>query len=454
MLENRFSRNAKIILTVFFLSMYVIGASVQAFYVNTDMSKADQSDYLSRAISLKTDLYKNMTEGNRMPAYPYLISYLYHPGLSMAGYFQRGKIFNIILSVLLLFPLYIIFKSYLSSLEAQVLLLITAFTVFMPRAGYVQCELLYYFLNFCTFVLFWGSLKKPRLWITASAGLLAGLSYLTKAAMLPAVGWFVVCYFIIHIAGPVFQDVAKKIYQKTNLYRGQVWKNILFLGAFVLIFAVTITPYIRVNKQVFGTYFYNVNSTFYIWYDSWDEVVKGTRAHGDRQGWPQMPAEEIPNAGKYLQEHTVSQVLARLGNGFIIITTNALGGFGYAQYLCIYLFICIYAIMSQYGAFKEYLKHNNNAGMAISLCSYFLGYFLLYGFGGVIFKGPRHPLAQYVPLLFTMFYFLARFGPSYYSQKFKYLFTMREIHFIVINILMLDLAFHIPYKLYQIFLGW
>ena len=113
MVEHKFILNRiKIILTLIFLSAYLLGASVQGFYVNTDMDKADQRDYLIRAIRLQTDIDHYMTEGNRMPAYPYLLSFLYHPGMSMEDFFQRGKVFNILLSVLLFFILYIIFSIY------------------------------------------------------------------------------------------------------------------------------------------------------------------------------------------------------------------------------------------------------------------------------------------------------------------------------------------------------
>jgi hypothetical protein len=453
--EDRFTLNRKkIIVTVLFLSCYLLGAFVQAFYVNADMDKADQLDYMSRAISLKTDLYKNITDGNRMPIYPCLLSFLYYPGMSMKEYFRRGKVFNIILSVILLFILYIIFRSYLEGPKAKVLLLIIAFMVFMPRAGYVQSELPFYFLTFCAFVLFWGCLKKPRLWIAASAGLVAGLCYLTKASMLPGIVWFVGCFLIINIALPIFQGIAQKIQEKKVSQENHIFKNMAFLGAFILIFFLTVSPYIRMNKKVFGSYFYNVNSTFYVWYDSWDEVVQGTRAHGDRVGWPQMPSEEIPSATKYWQEHTLSQILARLGHGFIIVSTNAMGGFGYAQYFFIYLFICILAISQRYEAFIEYLKRDNNFTVAISLVLYFLLYFLLYIFGAAIFKGPRHPLAQYLPALFIMFYFLSRFGFSYYSHKIRCHFTGREVNIVVFCLLTLDLIFQVPYRLYMVFCGW
>lgn len=443
-----------ILLILLFLCSYLLGASVQAFNVNTDMFKADQIDNMSRAIGFKTDPYKYISDGNLMPIYPYLLSFFYHSDMSMEEYFQKGKIFNMILSVILLIILYFIFRRYLPDKESNLLLLIIAFTVFMPRAGYLQCELLFYFLNFCAFVLFWNCLKKPLFWIAASAGLLAGLSYLTKASVLPAVVWFVICYLILNIAVPIFKVIVNKINKKLILQQSHIVKNIVFLGAFILIFLVTVSPYIRVNKRVFGHYFYNVNSTFYIWYDSWEEVVKGTRAHGDRVGWPTMPPEEIPTGRKYLREHTLPQLLARLANGFIVVTTSAMGGYGYAPYLCIYLLICVLAIIKQYKSFVEYLNQDNNFAVAISLVSYFLLCFLLYVFGAAIFKGPRHPLAQYLPALFIMFYFLSKFRFSYYSQIIKCQINMNEIRIFVFYLLLIDLFFNMPFKIYKVFNGW
>ena len=35
-------------------------------------------------------------------------------------------------------------------------------------------------------------------------------------------------------------------------------------------------PYLSTSKRVFGQYFYNVNSTFYMWYDDWPHASVGT----------------------------------------------------------------------------------------------------------------------------------------------------------------------------------
>lgn len=455
MVENKFTlTRLKIILTAIFLSGYLLGAFVQAFSVNTDMDKADQRDYLVRAIHLKNDLYKNMTEGNRMPAYPYLLSFLYHPSMAMEEFFIRGKIFNIILSVLLLFFLYIIFRSFLEGPEAKVLLLIIAFMVFMPRAGYVQSELPFYFLTFCAFVLYWRCLARPRFRLAAGAGLATACGYLTKASILPAVVWFVGSFFVINIILPIVKGISKKIRAAGTLSYKIILKNIGFLATFILIFLLTVSPYIRMNKKMFGRYFYNVNSNFYVWYDSWDEVVKGTRAHYDRLGWPKMLPEEIPGPIKYWHDHTIPQIIARLVHGFIIVTTNAMGGIGYAQFFCIYFIICILAIVQRYDEFIGYLTRNNHFPVAICLFLYFLLFYILDVFGAVIFKGPRHALAQYMPALFAMFYFLSRFRFAIFLEKIKCHFTVREVHIVVFCLLVLDLIFYAPYRLYMVFNGW
>ncbi|MFI5329586.1 MAG: hypothetical protein ACHQ2F_00915 [Desulfobaccales bacterium] len=443
----------KFFLILIFLCIYLIGASIQAFNVNTDMTKADQLDYIQRATDLNITHYERITDGNRMPLYPFILSFLYHPGISHGEYFRRGKILSIILSVTLLIILFLIFRIYLNALESQVLILITAFTLFMPRAGYIQSELLFYFLNFCAFLLFWGCLKTPRLWIAAAAGLLAGLTYLTKSSVVPAVVWFIFFYIIIHIAVPIIKKIVNKIKPKMSLPQCHILKNIVALLVFIVIFLLTVYPYISVNKQVFGHYFYNVNSTFYIWCDSWEQAKVG-RDHGDRVGWPKMPPEELPSGGKYLHEHSLSQILVRLASGFVIVIGNAIGGFGYAQYLCIYLLICILAITKQYGAFVEYLKLGNNYLIVISLILYFLLYFLLYAFGATIFKGPRHPLAQYLPAMFLMSYFLSKLEFNYYSQAMSCQFDLRKINIIVIGLLGLELIFNMPYKIFAVFNGY
>ena len=52
-----------------------------------------------------------------------------------------------------------------------------------------------------------------------------------------------------------------------------------------------------------------------MWYDHWGEVLEGTRAFGDRDGYPDMPPDEIPSLQKYLDDHGVGSMFWRLFNG-------------------------------------------------------------------------------------------------------------------------------------------
>lgn len=74
-------------------------------------------------------------------------------------------------------------------------------------------------------------------------------------------------------------------------------------------------PYFNESKERYGQYLYNVNTTFYMWYDSWHQARAGTKAAGDREGWPNLPDEEIPSLRKYLQDKTLEDIITRLEYG-------------------------------------------------------------------------------------------------------------------------------------------
>ncbi len=75
-------------------------------------------------------------------------------------------------------------------------------------------------------------------------------------------------------------------------------------------------PYFLESKERYGQYFYNVNTTFYMWYDNWYEARTGTKAAGDREGWPDLPDDEIPSLSKYLSEHSLDQMRGRIRYGW------------------------------------------------------------------------------------------------------------------------------------------
>ncbi|HEY54504.1 MAG TPA: hypothetical protein G4N94_13725, partial [Caldilineae bacterium] len=154
------------------------------------------------------------------------------------------------------------------------------------------------------------------------------------------------------------------------------------------------------SKRNYGHYFYNVNSTFYIWYDSWGQAKEGTRAHGDRVGWPDMPPEELPSMSKYFREHTRQQILDRLQNGAQKVMYGVLHSYGYFRYVVIYASFLAIAVIWQWRKAKR--TFISNPLLYLFLPSYFSAYFILYFWYAPIAKGNRLILAQFLPLIFIL----------------------------------------------------
>lgn len=187
----------KLIVTFAFLILYIGGASYQGFVVNNDMNRTDQKSYMDYAKEMNLSNYKYVGGRNRMPFFPFLMSFVYVQNLSDEEYFFRGKLANILLSIVFLCSIYFIVQRYFTLVESQIFIFIAGFTVFMFKAGYFQCELLFYFMNFCLFLLLFFFLKKPGYLTGTLSGVFAAGAYLTKASIIPSI--FVSVFFISYI---------------------------------------------------------------------------------------------------------------------------------------------------------------------------------------------------------------------------------------------------------------
>ena len=71
--------------------------------------------------------------------------------------------------------------------------------------------------------------------------------------------------------------------------------------------------------------------------NSWEQAEQGTKAAGDRRGWPKLPADQIPSMGKYLREHSINQIALRLFYGGRTVISNLRHSFGYFNYIALYI---------------------------------------------------------------------------------------------------------------------
>lgn len=397
--ESIFSRPGRlhIVFGVVFLALYCYGAVAQSVRVNTDMNDTDQGSYMDYARELRQTGYTYLGDRNRMPVYPLLQSLFYSPQLTDQEFFEQGKNRNIVLSLFCLLALYLVFRKYVPDLHLN-LILISAFTVFIFRAGYFQTEVLFYLLFFCGFVLMIRMLIAPNWKLGVLTGIVLGIGHLTKASVLPGLVLFLV-WAAVRLLLMLYRRLRDRS-QQVDLGTGVLKSSLLSTVLVALLFVGTIYPYISTSKRVFGHYLYNVNSMFYFWYDSWPEAKQGTFAHGDSVGWPDMPEEDIPSLGKYLREHTLTQIVSRpligLGKTLLLHGTSS---YGYWKYVVIYSLSALVVVALN---FRTSLKLADQYHFAVLFgLSFFVGYALLFGWYAPISYGRRFMLSLFCPYMFT-----------------------------------------------------
>lgn len=443
---------------VLFIFLYVNGASEHSEIVNLDVDASDQAAYLSYARNLYETDYNIVGGRNRMPVYPMLLSLIYNPDLTQNQFFARSKDFNIALSAALLPSLFLLFsRTFPFALSAN-LWLITTFTVFIFKAGYAQTELLFYFLNFCAFLMMYKMLKEPEVKLGILTGLVLGIAHLTKASVMPGLAIFGL-FFIIKEIYSFFNlenDTAPKQFNLLNKIKHIKQEIVLHLLSLLLVFLTflgVIFPYVSTSQRFFGQPFYNVNSNFYIWYDSWEEAEAGTRSYGDNKGWPEMPSNQIPSARKYLQEHTAQQILDRFIKGIKKVFSVAYKSYGYFKYVLLYGTVAL--LLSLLNPFESLAIFKRHLFPTLFCLFYFLIYLLIYAWYVPVASGNRFTLALFMPLMFflaTIIHTQARYHPSIsiYKAQIKW---FNPFNFLVLGIILFELHSILTDRIITLFAG-
>lgn len=320
---------------------YVVAANTHAERVNVSKARGDQSGYLWDA----QNVYKNwhgeqppivLGERNRMPIYAAFLALVWDPAVTNDEYFVVGRRANVYLSLALVVLLACVLLWLLPRHGAVNLIGVFTFGYFIYKAGYTQSELLFYFFFFLTFLGCWGLLvsrpDRRAVGLSLLTGVLAAVSHLTKAAMLPFLAIFL-GVFGLKALWQFFDRRRSGTGEPTRDLVRQTLMAVVFTAAFLAV----LWPYISTSKRVFGHYFYNVATTFCVWYDNWAQASVGTRLHGDGVGWPTMPESELPSASRYWREHSIGQIAARIGHGLEDIVIRSYTTYGHFKYLTLYL---------------------------------------------------------------------------------------------------------------------
>ena len=228
---------------------------------------------------------------------------------------------------------YFLFKHF-KLLTSYVLLALVGFNLFIFKAAYFQPELLFYFVYFLIFYLTLRMLRSPDWKLAVLTGLTLAIGHYVKASVLPGLLAFGVAFLLKQIVD------WWQARDSQNPSR-QLMASLLNLIIVVVTFLAVLSPYLLESKARYGTYFYNVNTTFYVWNDNWTQALNTTRQHGDQVGWPDMPAEDIPSLQKYIREHTWEDVFSREVIGLRDAVMSLLRPYGMISYQAIYSVLAV-----------------------------------------------------------------------------------------------------------------
>jgi len=378
--------------------IYYQGATKHADQVNIDSTVSDQSAYM-RFIKEARHLDFNYTgDHNRMPLYPFIQALFYSPVMDDLELFELGKQYNLILSIVLLVCLFIVLFWLFGFFRSYLFILIIAFSLFIFKAVYVQAEILYYSLSALSFVLLLMMLTRPTWLRSIATGIIVGLAYLTKGTILSSLPLFAVLYGV--------QLVLFGLQEKINHNKERLitfTQRVDYLLVVLVLFALVIFPYAQALKLRFGHYFYNVNTTFYIWFDDWQMAIEEEAKHNFVNQWPShLTDDELPNLRNYLREHSSQQIVDRFVSGFEGQFRNIFDKpFSVTNYWISYLIILMMGILINIDNFRMFVKSNWVTLLFVIL--YFSGYLIAFAWYCPIACGRRFTYALYIPFLIVIF---------------------------------------------------
>lgn len=426
MIRKKINKIFIIVIISGFTILYLYGCLKHSTLVNTSpFPESDQDKYIVFIKKVRESNFNYYGDGNRTPLYPFLQAIFYHTNQSDRQFFENAKIINIFLSLLYLGIIYFAIKRYFNKLEALTFITIAAFTLFIFKAPYVQPELTFYTLYFLSFLLFIRNLNNNKVGQSLLLGLLIGLSYLAKATTI--LGIYIFVLFQIFSSILIF-------FKKTNFIK-IVNKTLLATLITLLSFLVLTYPCLHYNKIQYGKYFYNINTSIYIWHDSIAEAIEKTGIRLDSTNIFISKSTSTATLQNYLGRHSLYQILQREIYGFlkIILMLN----YSYAS--STFAFLILYSLLSIYFIalkFKEIKRIMVRYSKYILFCGlFFASHIIAFQWYALIDSGPRFILTLYLPILFCIFKTIKNLGNSKIIHIFTLIFLVITLKLYIFPIL-------------------
>lgn len=403
--------------------------------VNREYWLSDQGAMLNFVRGLEASGFRDLGTRDFMPGFPALASPFVDASMTDRELYAEGKAFNIALSLLLLTGIFFIVRRYFDLFVAALFTGIAGLTLYIYKAPYFQPELLYYFLSFVAFVLMLEVLRRPN-WLAAiGAGLFLAAAQYVKASVLPAI----VLSTVAMIAQAAYAGWIKK--QGLRI----AGRYVSMLAVFWLAFVLPLAPYLAESKAKYGSYFYNVNSTYFIWFDSWGEAKASEQTFHYTAGVPDVPKDQLPSLQNYLRTHDLSAIAQRFTDGFVNQGANWLNTFALISFPLVFLLALGVLAYQRWSRVRDFFQESPVLTAFILL--YFIGYTILFAWYGPIadYSDRRFTYGLYLPLLFCAFLGLKQLSrPS--ERKQRNPAWLPAFYASTAVLLAADLVLHLPYQ--------
>ncbi len=327
--------------------------------------------------------YQKVFERNRMPLFNIMISFLYDKNQDSYDFFTKIKSANIIFGSLLLLMLWFYFRQKVHPLIGLNLFLSFSFSFCVFKSAFAQVENIHHIVFFIVFAYMVLSIKKTSYQLAVTLGCVTAICYLLKASVL----LMFAIYIFISLTKICF------INQKKHIF--------LQLLISVSIFLLILSPYLLYNYQNYGITFYNFNSHYVMWRESWEESVFRMSEYTsglENSDWPSnLPIGPI----QYLNHHGFAHALERITDGLkLFIQTFQYNSHGFNQFIIIWTILTSFFVSMKFTLILSYLKKFPFLFLFVILNH--VAYFLFICWYMRIDSGIRFISVLFLPYLFSL----------------------------------------------------
>lgn len=283
------------------------GAEQHGDTINREVTYNDQKVYMNMAASLKESGYSYFVPRMRMPFYAVYLSLFYRSGTTVSDFFPIARRANIALALGCVIAIGLVFRWWLGWGMATALALISGFTWYVEKAGYVQPEAMLVMFVGIGCAMLGELLLAPAWWKAVLAGLMLAGWHMTKASGPAILGIFMIAWTL------------KMIWPGDTRRRALLTSLGIMLGSFL----VPTAPYLIQTTKVFGSPFYNTQSKYFVWCEGVDEKHAVQLLDVDVR--PPTPEDEksLPTAKKFMAKHSLKDVKKRFQKGYAGMMRNA-----------------------------------------------------------------------------------------------------------------------------------